>query len=61
MATQSLKEQSPGQFNLIVTKLQTFLAEDEIDNILTFALSLGFKPEWLVVKKSNKKQTPGPP
>lgn len=61
MATQSLKEQSPAQFNLVVTKLQTFLAEDDLDKILEFALELGFDPDWLVTKKSVKKPTPGPP
>ena len=48
-----LKTQSPAKYRLIVTKIQTFLAEDEEDNILRFAIDLGFDPGWL--STSNKK------
>ena len=37
-AAERLKEQSPANYALIVTKIQTFLAEDDLDKILQFAV-----------------------
>ena len=53
-AAERLKEQSPANYALIVTKIQTFLAEDDLDKILQFAVELGFDGEWLSAKRTKK-------
>ena len=54
---------NPGKFHFHVTRIQTFLANDAMDDILQMAMELGFDPEWFAPSKatgSGKKQTPGP-
>ena len=56
MAAARLRDQSPANFNFTLTKIQTLLYEDELDQILALALELGFNTAWLAPVKTKKKK-----
>ena len=56
MAAARLRDQNPANFNLLLTKIQTFLVEEELDQILVLALEMGFNAAWLAPAKTKKKK-----
>ena len=51
-AASRLRDHDPADFHFTLTKLQTLLDEDELDQILALALELGFNAAWLAPAKA---------
>ena len=55
-AASRLRVQNRSNYNLLLTKLHTFLAEDDTDNILVLAMEYGFDPNWLTPQKRQEAE-----